>query len=173
MTRASRAMKQSCSPCHPRTDARTARRPRPSRSRPTTCQWSTTLTAVTPLTRVRQEGRGAIVKGKLWVFGGFSSNAVNATGQVDIDDIATNTWSKLPEYGPMPHTHSSVAVDGNAIYFVGGLFGDFPGVPTDRVFKFDTVTRTWSEPLPKLPVAFHSGGAAIVNGNLHYFEIGR
>jgi N-acetylneuraminic acid mutarotase len=135
----------------------------------TTGQWPATFTAVTPLARVRQEGRGAIVNGKLWVFGGFYSNAINATGQVDIYDIATDTWSKLPEYGPMPHTHSSVAVDGNSIYFVGGLFGDFPGVPTDRVYKFDTVTRTWSEPLPKLPVAFHSGGAAIVNGNLHYF----
>ena len=136
-----------------------------------TGQWPTTFTAESPLPRVRQEARGAMMNGKLWLFGGFYSNATHATQQVDIYDVASDTWSKLPEYGPMPHTHSSVAVDAanNAIYFVGGLFGDFPSTPTDRVFKFNTATRTWSEPLPKLPVIYHSGGAAIVNGMLHYF----
>jgi N-acetylneuraminic acid mutarotase len=120
---------------------------------------------------VRQEARGGVMDGKVWIFGGFYSNATNATSQVDIYDIASNSWSKLPDFGPMPQTHSSVAADpaNHAFYFVGGLYGDFPSTPTDRVFKFNTITKTWSEPLPKLPIMYHSGGAAIVNGMLHFF----
>src|SRR4029453_13098219 len=38
-----------------------------------------------------------------------------------------------------------------------------------RVFKFNTVTRTWAEALPNQPIKNHSGGAAIVNGDPHFF----
>ncbi|MEA2710118.1 MAG: hypothetical protein QOF78_2719, partial [Phycisphaerales bacterium] len=133
--------------------------------------WPKSWSAKQALPRPRHEARGAAMDGKVWVFGGFYSNSINATQEVDFYDIATNTWGKLADYGPMPHTHSTVATDpaNHAIYFIGGLYGDFPSTPTNRIFKFNTLTRTWSEPLPKLPVIYHSGGAAIVNGILHFF----
>ena len=134
-------------------------------------EWPTSWAIKAELPRQRQEARGATVDGKVWVFGGFYSGADLATQQVDYYDIAANKWVTLKNYGLMPNSHSSAVVgpDGRSIYFVGGLFGNFPDdVTTNRVFRFDTVTQTWSEPLPPLPEALSSGGAEIINGKLHY-----
>ena len=136
-----------------------------------TGEWPKSWNVVSSLSRARQEARGYAANGKLWLFGGYYAAATNATQQVDVYDFASKTWSKLPEYGPMPHTHSAIAADAAnaAVYFLGGLFGDFPGTPTNKVFKFDTLTQKWSQPLPPMPENHQGGGAAIVNGKLHYF----
>ena len=131
--------------------------------------WPASWTRKADFPRERHEARGGTINGKMWIFGGFYSNAELATGQVDYYDIAANKWVTLPKYGPMPHTHSSTVIDGTAIYFVGGLYGNFPGDQATReVWKFETTTQVWSQPFPDLPEALSAGGASIINGKLHY-----
>ena len=131
--------------------------------------WPASWAVKAEFPRERHEARGATIDGKVWVFGGYYSNAELATQQIDYYDIAADKWTTLKNYGPMPHTHSSVVVDGTAIYFVGGLYGNFPGdTTTNKVWKFETTTQAWSQPLPDLPEALSTGGASIINGKLHY-----
>ena len=141
--------------------------PQPVGNWPTTASW----TRGVDFPRERHEARGGEMDGKIWVFGGFYSNAELATRQIDYYDIAANKWVTLKNYGPMPETHSAAVIDraNHAFYFVGGLFGNFQAdTASAKVFKFDTITQTWSTPFPDMPEATSTGGAAIIDGKLHY-----
>jgi len=50
----------------------------------------------------------------------------------------------------------------------GGFYGDHPGVASDKVWRYDTVTDTWLE-FPSLPEPRASGGIVVLDGKLHYF----
>jgi N-acetylneuraminic acid mutarotase len=69
---------------------------------------------------------------------------------------------------PEPLTHSVGTVDGTTIWFVGGFVGDTPAPGTKHVWKYDTLTDTWSRG-PDLPEARGGGASAIVGRSLHYF----
>ena len=118
----------------------------------------------------RWESSSVAMDGKIWVFGGWMAASSTGTQQVDVFDVPSKTWSTLKNYAPIPHTHAAPAPDpaNHVIYFVGGLFGSYPGTPTNRVWKFNTQTLAWSE-LPSMPENHSSGGAALINGKLHYF----
>ena len=118
----------------------------------------------------RFEGYGRVVNGKLYAFGGYTSITPFGVGNtVDGFNPTTNKWTHL---GTMPaaETHSGVAVDDSTgdIYFVGGLRGNYPGVATSDVYRYETTTNRWTQ-LPSLPFAMAAGNAQIVNGVLHYF----
>ncbi|MBC8160025.1 MAG: hypothetical protein H7Z42_02310 [Roseiflexaceae bacterium] len=124
--------------------------------------WNT----VAPSPIERFEAQGLMVNGKLYVFGGFYNNAIQATVRSDVYDPSSNTWTRIADM-PEPLTHAGQASDGNTIYIVGGYVGDSPGPSTDHVWKYDIATNTWSAG-PSL-LAPRGGGAAVrVGRSLHF-----
>jgi Ca2+-binding RTX toxin-like protein len=124
---------------------------------------------VSPSPQVRGEAQGAVVGGKLYVFGGYVnfSPCCPATTRSDVYDPATNAWTRIADL-PEPISHAPVVVDGDTAYLLGGFVGDHPGPSTDHVWKYDTATNTWSEG-PPLPERRGAGGGAIVGRTIHYF----
>jgi N-acetylneuraminic acid mutarotase len=117
----------------------------------------------------RFEGYGRSVGGKLYVFGGYTQiDPFDSTSDYAVYDPATNAWTDLGTM-PVPETHAGVAVDDSTgtIYFVGGLRGTYPGVPTTDVYAYSTTTNAWTQ-LPSLPQALGAGTADFVKGVLHY-----
>jgi N-acetylneuraminic acid mutarotase len=114
----------------------------------------------------RSEGQGAAVGGKLYVFGGFYTGTTT-TARSDVYDTAADSWTRLPDL-PEKTTHSATVADGNTIWIVGGYVGDHPGPSTRRVWKFDTVSRTYTAG-PQLPAPRGAGAAAIVGRQLHFY----
>ncbi|HEX2035178.1 MAG TPA: kelch repeat-containing protein [Chloroflexota bacterium] len=115
----------------------------------------------------RFEAQGAVVDGKLYLFGGFYNSGMNASNRSEVYDPATRRWTRLADM-PEPVTHAAVAADGTTIYFLGGYVGRHPGGSTPHVWKYDVLTNTWS-PGPDLPAPRGAGGATIVGRNLHFF----
>lgn len=129
---------------------------------PTLFGWDSKMSAAIG----RSEGQGAAVGTKLYVFGGFYTGTIT-TARSDVYDTATDTWSRLPDL-PEKTTHSATVVDGTTIWIVGGYVGDHPGPSTRNVWKFDTVSRTFSAG-PPLPATRGAGAAAIIGRQLHFY----
>lgn len=123
--------------------------------------------APTPVARF--EAQGTALNGKLYVFGGFDTTDTRATSRSDVYDLATNTWSRLPDM-PLGYmaTHAGVAVIGDQIYLAGGYLGDHPGPGTAQVWRFDTGDNTWRR-FVDLPAARGAGGLAAVGHDLYFF----
>lgn len=136
--------------------------PPPPTGDPTPFTWDTR--AQSPI--ARSEGQGAVVAGKLYVFGGFYTGTTT-TARSDVYDPAANSWSQLPDL-PEELTHSAVVADGNTVWLVGGYVDNHPGPSTRSVWKYDTVNRTYTRG-PLLPAPRGAGGAAIVGRELHFF----
>jgi hypothetical protein len=119
----------------------------------------------------RAEALGAAVNGKLYVFGGLHGPghgfSFAATTRSDVYDPATDTWTRLPDM-PEAFTHTTVAVGGPTIWFVGGFLGNSPGPGSAHVWKFNTISSTWSRG-PDLPEPRGSGGSGFVGRVLHFF----
>jgi N-acetylneuraminic acid mutarotase len=131
----------------------------------------TTITwrEVAPVSVGRSEGMGAVVNGKLYIFGGYVDTTFKPTRRSDVYDIATNRWSQIADL-PFGSSHVGTTVVGTSIYFAGG----YPATATnqtfstDAVWRYDTTTNTFSD-MPKLPAP--RGGAALValGRTLHFF----
>jgi N-acetylneuraminic acid mutarotase len=132
--------------------------------------WPASFHTVASAPRGRWESSSVALDGKIWLFGGWVSASTVGTQYVDVYDVASNKWTSLPNKAPIPHTHAAPAVDAanHVIYFAGGLFGDYPGTPTNQVWKFDTRTLVWTQ-MPSLPVNRSSGALVLINNELHYF----
>lgn len=114
----------------------------------------------------RTEANGAVVNGRLYLLGGFTSS-LKAMARSDVYDPASNTWSGRAAM-PEPLTHAPAVVDGTTIWLLGGYLGDHPGGATAHVWKYDTARNTWSRG-PDLPAPRGAGGAAIAGRTLHFF----
>ena len=129
--------------------------------------WTTAASSPLGLT----EAQGAVVGGKLYVFGGYTSfSPVTITPRVSVYDPAANTWSNLPD-APTPLTHAGVAVDGDTVYVAGGYVGKAGGgqtFGTRAVWKYAPATSTWT-PMPQLPASRGGGQLVRVGRVLHYF----
>ncbi|MBG6239956.1 N-acetylneuraminic acid mutarotase [Mycetocola sp. CAN_C7] len=136
--------------------------PAPPAGDPTPFTWDTR--AQSPI--ARSEGQGAVVAGKLYVFGGFYTGTTT-TARSDVYDPAANTWSQLPDL-PEELTHSAVVADGSTVWLVGGYVDNHPGPSTRSVWKYNTVSRTYTRG-PLLPAPRGAGAAAIVGRELHFF----
>jgi N-acetylneuraminic acid mutarotase len=130
--------------------------------------WPTSWTIGPSVSKPRWESTSVAYNGKIYLFGGWMSGSSTATQQVDMYDPAANKWTTLG-YMPVPHTHSEVAVDEahGVFYFAGGLFGSFPGVVTNKVFKYDVATNKYTE-MDSLPSNHEGGSLSLVNNELHY-----
>lgn len=135
---------------------------------PVSGDWPTSWTPGADNTRQRWESAAVVLDGKLWNFGGWFSASTDGTKNHAVYDPATNKWTDLKE-APIAHTHALAAADAanHLIYVAGGLYGRYPGVPTNEVWKFDTITLKWS-PMPGMPQVHSSGGFVVVNNELHY-----
>lgn len=122
-------------------------------------KWNT----VAPSPIGRAEAQGAVVNGKLYVFGGNVRRS-------DVYNPANNTWRQIANL-PKAITHAGVAVNGNNIYLAGGYINKPGGgvtFATTDVWKYNVETNRWSS-LPPLPEARGSGGLEILNGQFHFF----
>lgn len=115
----------------------------------------------------RSEAQGAAIGTKLYAFGGFTSDWLQTTARADVYDASMNSWQQIADM-PEELTHSAVVVDGTTIWLVGGYVGDHPGPATTSVWKYNTVTDTWSAG-PKLPEPRGGGGAGIIGRTLYFF----
>jgi N-acetylneuraminic acid mutarotase len=133
-----------------------------------TGDWPTSWTSGPANTRQRWESAAVVMDGKLWNFNGWFSASTVGTHNYAVYDPAANKWTDLGQ-DPIPVTHSLPAADAanHVIYFLGGLDGDYPGIPTNKVWKYNTLDNTWSDMLA-MPQVHSSGGVALVNNELHY-----
>jgi N-acetylneuraminic acid mutarotase len=129
----------------------------------TTWQWIDPATA--PM--ARYEAAGAVVNNRLYVFGGYRNQQIQATARSDVYDPTTDKWSRIADM-PEPLTHAGQAVYGNTIWLVGGFVGDNPGPGTAHVWRYYPRTNTWKRG-PNLPAARGAGAAAIIGHQLHFF----
>jgi N-acetylneuraminic acid mutarotase len=116
------------------------------------------------------ESMGAVVHGKLYVMGGYTSPAIQATAQVASYNPATNTWTPLKDM-PEPLTHSGTATDKQYIYLAGGYVGDWYGASTPvtrHVWRYDTSSDTWVS-MRSLPANRSAGALVRVGRKLHFF----
>ncbi len=134
---------------------------------PATLRWDTAASSPLGLT----EAQGAVVGGKLYVFGGYTSfSPVTITPKVKVYDAASDTWGSLPD-APTALTHAGVAVDGDTVYVAGGYVGKAGGgqvFGTKNVWKYAPATSAWT-PLPPLPAARGGGQLVKLGGDLHFF----
>jgi N-acetylneuraminic acid mutarotase len=115
--------------------------------------------------RRKRRVRG-LPKRMMRLFGGFTED-LDASNQVDVYDPVRDSWTRKKDM-PTRLTHLNPALDGNSIWFAGGFKGKHPGPVTAEVWKYDTVSDSWSAG-PPLPEQRAGGGLAGVERKLHYF----
>lgn len=118
--------------------------------------------------QARYESQGKIVDGKLYVIGGFTTNAPNiqTTASVYAYNISANTWQRKADM-PEQITHAPTVVYNGVIYLLGGYVGNNPGGSTTHVWMYDTQTNTWSRG-PDLPASRGGGTAALLGTTIHF-----
>jgi len=112
------------------------------------------------------EAQGAVVGGRVYVFGGFYNGKTQATTRVQRYDPVADSWDSV---APLPEkiTHAGHAADDHRVWLVGGFVGDHPGSSTSHVWLYDVATGQWRR-LPDLPAPRGGGGAALIGSTLHF-----
>ena len=142
---------------------------RPSVGGPSTIGWST----VASQAFTNSEAQGAVVGGKLYVFGGFDSTKAccTPTRRAFVYDPTTNAWTPIADL-PKGVTHAGMATDGTDIFYAGGYIenaaqtGQIFG--TREVWRYSPATNAYTA-LPLLPVERAGGQLVVLGGELHYF----
>jgi N-acetylneuraminic acid mutarotase len=101
---------------------------------------------------------GAVINGKIYIPGVTDDN------NTYVYDIATDSWTTIPANGGYIAgvQYQVVAIDTD-LYVLGGLVGN---ASTNRVWKLDTITQTWSESIPMLK-SRTSFSATAINGKIY------
>ena len=115
----------------------------------------------------RFEQASAVVRGKLYVFGGFWNGALEASSAVEVWDPVSGSWSRRHDM-PSQVTHRNAVPVGDTIWFAGGFVGTSPGPATREVWAYDTQRDTW-HPGPPLPEPRAGGVMVMADSALHYF----
>ena len=125
-----------------------------------------TWTEVTPCPVPRFEASGVVVKGELWVMGGFLSSMLDVTKRVDIYNPGTDQWRLGPEL-PGAETHMGVVSVNDGFVLVGGFQGNvLDRITTAGVWRFQTANSAWKSE-PDLPTPRAAVFAALVDGTVH------
>lgn len=132
-----------------------------------------TWTQLADAPRFRDHFQVAIVDGKLYAAGGRRSS--QATGQVfqltvpevDVYDIATNTWSPLPPSGDLPteRAGTTTVAAGGHIIVLGGESGSQEPAHAE-VEALDPETGTWQSLAP-MNVGRHGTQAIVHDGHIY------
>jgi len=107
------------------------------------------------------------IDGKLYCFGGFFNQAIQASARVDAYDPQTDAWTRMADM-PTNVTHCGFVREGRNVWVLGGFVGDNPGTATSEVWIYDIDANAWSVG-PALPRPIASGGAALFGTDLHYY----
>jgi N-acetylneuraminic acid mutarotase len=119
---------------------------------------------------IRADAAVASIDGKVYVFGGLrDSSLVPKTRAIDVYDPATNKWQSGVGESPVAFSHLAVAVDGDDVYFAGGVVGNGKKriESTKAVWKYDVSDNSWTE-LPELPSSRAAGSMVLLDGKLHF-----
>lgn len=140
------------------------RQPRAAAARPLGADWA----PGPPCPSALLDAGGAQVGDRLYVVGGFESQAV-VNRRLLVLDLRTSQWrtgSPLPPR--VPESHAAVcADDARFLYVVAGQLGPNcrPAIPD--AFSYDTVTERW-ERLPDLPAPRYAGTMQLLGDRLHF-----
>ena len=128
--------------------------------------WSSSASAPS----VRADAAVASVHGKVYVFGGLKdSSLVPKTRSIDVYDPSTNKWQAGVGETPVAFSHVGTAVDGDDVYFAGGVIGNGKKriESSKNAWKYDVLDNTWTE-LPDLPSSRAAGSMVLLNDELHF-----
>jgi N-acetylneuraminic acid mutarotase len=121
-------------------------------------------TTVAPLPAPRSDLAAATVGGKIYVFGGCTTQ-FDITNAVDVYDPVTDTWSSAP--ADMPTRRAGmygVASKGGTVYVIGGWDGVQPGLHTNEAYK--VASDSWSTATP-MPTNRAEAGAVGHGGRIY------
>jgi Kelch motif len=112
-----------------------------------------------PLPVARMEVAGAVVRGEIYVVGGYLANG-QSSARVDVYSASTRRWRRGPDL-PVAVNHSMAAGYRGRLYVVGGH--------SDRGTLRDAyvLTRGRWRALPRLPASRGAAGAAVAGGRLY------
>jgi N-acetylneuraminic acid mutarotase len=123
-------------------------------------------TEVTPCPLPRFEALGAVVRGELWVMGGFLSTALDVTRRIDIYDPSSDAWRLGPDL-PGAETHAGVANVGDDVVLVGGFLGNvLDRKTTAGGWRLSAANALW-QALPDLPTPRAAVAMSLVGSELH------
>lgn len=128
--------------------------------------WSSSASAPS----VRADAAVASVDGKVYVFGGLrDSSLVPKTKSIDVYDPSSNKWRSAVGETPVAFSHVATAVDGDDVYFAGGVIGNGKKriESSKNVWRYDVSDNTWNE-MPELPSSRAAGSMVLLDGKLHF-----
>ncbi|MDO6712402.1 kelch repeat-containing protein [Aliiglaciecola sp. 2_MG-2023] len=118
----------------------------------------------------RDHAQGVLIDNKIYVIGGRRTlGAQNKVFElveekVDVFDIASQTWSTLPQALPIPRAGLSVYAEHNSFIAVGGESAN-PNKAHEEVHRYDILQGQWSS-APSLIQGRHGSGVIKMNGYL-------
>ena len=117
-----------------------------------------TWQTMTPMPVALDSIDGAVINDKIYIPGGGDDS------NTYVYDIAADSWTTIPANGGyIARQQYQVVAIGTDLYVLGGLEGN---ASTNRVWKLDTITQTWSESIPMLK-SRTSFSAAAINGTIY------
>jgi N-acetylneuraminic acid mutarotase len=124
-----------------------------------------------PLPRPRSDLAAVALGGKIYVFGGCRGGS-SFSNEVDIYDVATNTWTTG---SPMPTPRAAfyrVGIVNDNVYVIGGWNGGGP-LPNNEVYSISQNTWSTAEPMlhprAEMGVTSQNGRVYTVGGALPAF----
>jgi len=121
-------------------------------------RWSTAA----PLPEPIQEMSAAVLRGKIYIAGGFDRSGKPIARAFRFDPAA-NQWERIADL-PAPRHHMPLAVAGDTLYAIGGL-AEATFVPENTLWMYREDRSRW-ESRASLPVARGASGVGVVNGKL-------
>ena len=115
---------------------------------------------VTPT--VRTENSAVLLKGKVYVLGGFTSRGM--TTRVDIWNPVSKNWS-LVESLPRALHHTTARVVNEKIYVIGG-FESASWRPVNTTYEYVPELDKWFNKTP-MPTARGAHAAAVIDNKIH------
>ncbi len=115
-----------------------------------------------PAPSKRTEVAVALLKGKIYLIGGFTPKGI--TGKVEAYDPGTETWEEKSPL-PKPLHHTTAAVVNGKLYVIGG-FTSGRWTPTDSTFEYDPDTDQWTEKQP-MPTGRGSLAVGVIGGKIY------
>ncbi len=127
------------------------------------------------------EVHGEVVKGKLYIFGGYDINkrpVYTPTKRAYVYDPVIDTWTSIASLPHLPSgagfggvTHEGLTTDGTDIYFAGGYTSNSDGTGqlfgTKQVWRYNVDSNNYTR-LPDLPLELAAGQLRYLNGKIHY-----
>ncbi|HEX4697625.1 MAG TPA: kelch repeat-containing protein, partial [Candidatus Udaeobacter sp.] len=110
-----------------------------------------------PMPLSRQELATGVLNGKVYVIGGYDSDA-DSTGTVQVYNPTTDTWT-LAQALPIAVNHNAAAVVGGKLYSFGANVGE--------TFVYDPNSNSWSARASSHYVHRGTAAVGVINGKIY------